>query len=142
MKFKFGIAFAAVAIGVIAFGALSPNSSAVAQEPQDAPGYEVDTPDPFGGVRLRESIIACAAKTIGIREHEVRAGLRAGASLKEIAARHGVRPNELKRGILDCEADLLRRLVDAGLVTRLQAARIMNYLTDHIDRIISFHYQP
>jgi hypothetical protein len=33
----------------------------------------------------------------------------------------------------------LERLVNAGVLTRLEAARIMNFLVEHIDRIISYH---
>jgi hypothetical protein len=100
-------------------------------------GYGADHPD--FPVWLRGSVIDCAAKTIGIPVEEVKAGLRHGHSLKEIAARHGVRPAALAKGILRCEDVFLTRLAQAGKITREQKVRLMHFLTRHIDEIISYH---
>lgn len=91
---------------------------------------------------LRHSIIACAAETMEARVGTVKAGLRAGFSLKEIAARHGVREGELKRGILDCERQFLWRLVGTDKLNRAEFYRLMYFLTTHIDRIVNYHYNP
>ena len=91
---------------------------------------------------LRYSIIACAAETMDARVGAVKAGLRAGHSLKEIAARHGVREGELKRGILECEREFLWRLAGTDKLNRAEFYRVMYFLTTHIDRIVNYHYGP
>jgi hypothetical protein len=89
---------------------------------------------------LRRSIIVAAADTIDVRPIVVIEALRNCHSLVELAARHEIRPTELARGILGYERHYLTRLVDAGILTRAEAARILNFLTEHIERIINFHY--
>jgi hypothetical protein len=91
---------------------------------------------------LKNSIIVCAARTMDERVAAVKAALRQGYSLKEIGIRHGVRPEALEQGILRCERNFLHRLVDADKLARAEAARIYNFLEEHITRIINFHYQP
>jgi hypothetical protein len=146
MKTKLGaLALGLLATTVLAIGAFGSATSAAADpdpavESADAAIASGDhTRLPYW---LRQSIIACAADTIDARVVTVKAALRQGYSLKEIAARHEVRAPELKRGILACERDVLDRLVDAGKLTRLEAARIFDFVEDHIERIINYHYQP
>jgi transposase-like protein len=91
---------------------------------------------------IKNSIIACAARTMDERVAVVKAGLRQGYSLKEIGIRHGVRPEALENGILRCERHFLYRLVEAGKLTRVEAARIYDFIEDHITRIINFKYPP
>ncbi len=146
MKRKLGtLALGLLATTVLALGALGPAGSAAADSETDA--AQIDLAISTGDhtrlpTWLRHSIIVCAAETIEARVSTVKAGLRAGFSLKEIAARHGVRVNELKRGILDCERHLLWRLVEAGELNRAQFYRLMYFLTTHIDRIVNYHYDP
>lgn len=146
MKHKLGaLALGLFAITVIAIGALGP-AAGVAAEPE-TDSAQIDLALALGDdtrlpTWLRHSIIVCAAETIDARVSTVKAGLRAGHSLKEIAARHGVRANELKRGILTCERELLWRLAGTDKLTRLQAYRIFSLLQANIDRIINFHYNP
>jgi hypothetical protein len=134
-------ATAAVAIG-LGLGAV-PAGQTYAEEPDALEGVAeslLSDASPDGYDWLRASLIAAAAHTIGISVDEVKAGLRHCYSLAEIGIRHGVRPAALARGMLSYERHFLARLVEAGKLTRAEAARIMHFLVDHIDRIISFHY--
>ena len=146
MKRKLGVlALGLLATTALALGALGPGGSVAAEPETDS--AQIDLAIATGDhtrlpTWLRYSIIACAAETIEARVSTVKAGLRAGFSLKEIAARHGVRANELKRGILECERQLLWRLVEADKLNRAQFYRLMYFLTTHIDRIINYHYEP
>ncbi len=139
------LALGLLATTALAFGALGTAGSAAAEPEVDSARIDAaiaandHTRLPLW---LRHSIIVCAAETIEVRVSTVKAGLRAGYSLKEIAARYHVRPNELKRGILECERHLLWRLVEAEKLTRAQFYRLMYFLTTHIDRIINYHYAP
>jgi len=164
MKLKLGgLALGLLATTALALGALGPAGSVAAEPETDSAriGLAIATSDhtrqptslnrpepspvciPAAMLHLGcYSIIACAAETIEARVSTVKAGLRAGFSLKEIAARHGVRANELKRGIVECERQLLWRLVEADELNRAQFFRLMNFLTTHIDRIINYHYDP
>ena len=139
-----GLALGLFATTAIAIGALGPATSAAAEP---APDAEIDAAIAGNDhtrlpVWLRHSIIVCAAETIDVHVAAVKAGLRAGHSLKEIAARHGVRPAELKSGILACEWHFLARLVEADKLSRWQAYRVFEFIEDHIDRIINYHYNP
>jgi hypothetical protein len=106
MKIKLGaLALGLLATTAIAIGALGAATTASANEPQlesaDAAIASGDhTRLPYW---LKNSIIACAAKTMDERVAVVKAALRQGYSLKEIGIRHGVRPEALEDGILRCE---------------------------------------
>jgi hypothetical protein len=146
MKFKIGgLAIALLAMTAIVIGALGPATNAAADPESDS--AEIDIAIATGDFTrlptwLRHSIIVCAAETMDARVSTVKAGLRAGYSLKEIAERHGVRAPELKRGILDCESHFLWRLVGTDKLNRAEYFRVMYFLTTHIDRIINHHYNP
>jgi hypothetical protein len=145
MRSKLGaLALGLLAITVIAIGAIGPATSAAADPETEA---EIEAAIASGDhtrlpTWLRHSIIVCAAETIGVHPATVKAGLLEGHSLKEIAARYGVRAGELERGILACEADFLQRQVENGTLTRWQAYRIFEFIEDHIHRIINYHYSP
>ena len=144
MKSKVGIFFVGMAaLGLLLVGSFAQASPVGAEPPPlSAPPEVVVWHDGGPYPWLRESIILAAAHTIGISVEEVKHGLRAGHSLKEIAARHGVRPPELMRGILEFERHFLARKVAAGELTRPEAARILDFLTEHIERIINYHPSP
>ena len=145
MRIKLGaLALGLLALTAIAIGALGAATTASADDPKlesaDAAIASGDhTRLPYW---IKNSIIACAAKTMNERVAVVKAALRQGYSLKEIGVRHGVRPEALERGILSCERHFLDRLVESGKLTRAEAARIYNFLQKNITRIINFHYQP
>jgi hypothetical protein len=147
MKSKLAVLFLAAAVIGLTFGAMSlsvSSGTASAAEPEDLERAidslpEVDGPDD-GYHWLRRSIINAAADTIGVRPVVVIEALRNCHSLAELAERAGVSEPELARGILQHERHNLARLVEAGVITRVEAARVMNFLADHIWRIINFHY--
>ena len=145
MRIKLGaLALGLLATTAIAIGALGAATTASANDPQlESAGAAIASGDhtklPYW---LKNSIIACAAKTMDERVAVVKAALRQGYSLKEIGIRHGVRPEALENGILRCERHFLDRLVENGKLTRLEAARIFEFLEDHITRIINYHYTP
>lgn len=146
MQTKLGVlALGLLAVTVIAIGAIG-SATNVSADPE--PALESADAAIASGEHtrlpywLRQSIIVCAAETIDARVATVKAALRQGHSLKEIAARHEVRAPELIRGILACERNFLERLVDSGKLTRLEAARIFDFIEDHIERIINYHYEP
>ena len=145
MKTKRGaLALGLLAIVAIAIGALGAATAVSADDSQlesaDAAIASGDhTRLPYW---VKNSIIACAARTMDERVAVVKAALRQGYSLKEIGIRHGVRPEALENGILRCERHFLDRLVEAGKLTRLEAHRIYDFIEDHITRIINFHYSP
>lgn len=139
------LALGLLATTALAFGALGPASGVAADPETDS--AQIDLAIATGDhtrlpTWLRYSIIACAAETIEARVSTVKAGLRAGYSLKEIAARYHVRENVLKRGILECERQFLWRLVETDKLNRAQFYRLMYFLTTHIDRIVNYHYHP
>ena len=145
MKSKVGaLALCLLATSAILIGAVGPATGAAAEPEADAEIEAAISSNDHARlpIWLRHSIIVCAAETIDVHVATVKAGLRAGHSLKEIAARHGVRPLELKRGILACEWHFLARLVEAGKLSRWQAYRVFEFIEDHIDRIINYHYNP
>ncbi len=139
------LALGLLATTALAFGALGPAGGVAADPETDS--AQIDLAIATGDhtrlpTWLRYSIIACAAETIEARVSTVWAGLRAGYSLKEIAARYQMRENELKRGILECERQFLWRLVETDKLNRAQFYRLMYFLTTHIDRIVNYHYSP
>ena len=145
MKLKIGLALSLLAVTAIAAAALGTATGAAADPETDS--AQIDIAIATGDFTrlptwLRHSIVVCAAETIDARVSTVKAGLRAGYSLKEIAERHGVRAPELKRGILDCEREFLWRLVGTDKLNRAEFYRVMYFLTTHIDRIINYHYNP
>lgn len=146
MKSKLGaLALGLLATTAIAIGALGPTAGVAAQEPETDSAIDaaIDSNDHTRlPTWIRHSIIVCAAETIDVRVTTVKAGLRNGYSLKEIAARYEVRASELKRGILACEAAFLQRMVLNGNLTRWQAYRIFEFIEDHIERIINYHCSP
>jgi hypothetical protein len=143
MKTRIGIVFGALALAVMAFGAVSPAGRAAAEESETL--GEVDAAYFYGEDAamprwLRYSIVYCAAKTLDIEVDQVKAGLRHGHSLAEIGIRAGVRPAALENGILRCEQHLLLRLVNAGELEPPEARRIFNFLREHITRIIHWSW--
>jgi hypothetical protein len=137
------LALGLLVCSVVVAGALGPATGAAAEP---APDEEIDAAIAGGDhtrlpAWLRHSIIVCAADTIHIRVATVKAGLRAGYSLSEIAARFGVREPALERGILECERHYLWRLVETDKLNRAQFYRLMYFLTTHIDRIVNYHYE-
>jgi hypothetical protein len=145
MKRKLGaLALGLLATTAIAMGAFGAATAAHADPETDS---AIDAAIASGDhtrlpTWLRHSIIVCAAETIHVRVGTVTAGLRAGHSLSEIAARFGVREPALERGILECERHLLWRLVETDKLNRAQYYRLMYFLTTHIDRIVNYHYSP
>jgi hypothetical protein len=145
MKTRLGaLALGLLAITALAISALGAATTvSAADPPPESPDAAIDSGDftrlPYW---VKNSIIACAAKTMDERVAVVKAALRQGYSLKEIGIRHGVRPEVLERGILRCERHFLDRLVEAGKLSRQEAYRIYDFIEDHITRIINFHYDP
>jgi hypothetical protein len=146
MKLKLSaLALGLLATAAIVIGALGPATSAAADPETDS--ADIDIAIKTGDFTrlptwLRHSIIVCAADTMHARVATVKAGLRAGHSLSEIAARFGVREPALERGILNCERTYLWRLVGTDKLNRAEFYRLMYFLTTHIDRIVNYHYNP
>lgn len=139
------LALGLLATTAIAIGALGPASGAAADPETDS--AQIDIAIATGDhtrlpTWLRYSIVACAADTINVRVATVKAGLSAGHSLSEIAARYGVREPALERGILECERHFLWRLVETDKLNRAEFYRLMYFLTTHIGRIVNYHYSP
>jgi hypothetical protein len=140
MHLKIGMVLAAVLGMVLATAGFAGVARAQAQTPEA--DEELLILPPWGDEFrpwLVNSIIAGAAHTIGIEVDEVKMGLRHGASLKEIASRHGVGPVELAHGILHYERHYLHRLIEAGEIKPHTAARVMHFLTEHIRLIFNYH---
>jgi hypothetical protein len=140
MHRKIGMAAAAAIVLALATAGFAGVTPAQAQAPAAEEDLLILPPwgDEFRPW-LVQSIIAAAAHAIGIEVEEVKMGLRHGASLKEIAARHGVGPVDLAQGILRYERHYLHRLIEAGEITPRAAARVMHFLTEHIRLIINYH---
>ena len=141
MKLRFGMLLAGVALVVAMLGVLSPAGSVAAQEPETIGA--LDAPYFFGEDAavprwMRYSIVHCAAKAMGVDIDRVKLGLQRGSSLKEMGIGAGVRPAALESGILRCEHNLLERLVASGELEPLEARRIMNFLRQHMTRIINY----
>jgi hypothetical protein len=142
MKVALAFLLGALAIGALFFCVVSHAGHASAAPADDPTPRLFDGDDSHPEYWLRRSVVYCAAETIGIDYEQVKLGLRLGASLKEIGIRNGVRPERLEDGILRCERELLARKVAAGELDPAQARRIFDYLSDNIERIISYHWNP
>ena len=87
--------------------------------------------------RLHYLVIEAAADTLGMEVDDLKAELRDGNSLADVAETQGVSVDDLKAGILEnVQATLDQKVADEDL-TQEQADRIFEAISDSIDRIVN-----
>jgi polyhydroxyalkanoate synthesis regulator phasin len=81
-----------------------------------------------------------AAEILGLSGAELRAGLKEGKSLADLAAEQGV--SDLEERLANAIEAKLQKAVDNGNLTQEQADRFGEGLTDRLDRIINHEGPP
>jgi lambda repressor-like predicted transcriptional regulator len=90
------------------------------------------------GVRHAISdIIGAAASVLGIQKSDVQDGLKAGTSLNDIAAAHGMSADAFKTALLAQAKTDLDAHVASGDITQDQADTAYQKLTNNIDTIVT-----
>jgi hypothetical protein len=89
----------------------------------------------LGAGRLGEHLDRLAEE-LETTVEELRAELRSGKTLREIAADHGVDADEVVAALVDGMRQALDAMVDAGLLTQAQADRHLERFEDHADRLL------
>ncbi len=142
MKVVMSYLLGAAVVGTLFFAALGQVGQAAAApaDPSTPQLFDGDTAHPE--FWLRRSVVDCAAHTIGVDSDRVRYALLHGLSLKQIGINNGVAPERLENGILSCESAFLAHEVAVGHITPDQARNTYAYLSNNIDRIISYHWNP
>jgi polyhydroxyalkanoate synthesis regulator phasin len=112
--------------------------------PEHAEARKDGTTDPVerrGKIgRLALNIFGEAAEILGLSGAEVRAGLKGGKSLADLASEQGV--SNLKQQLANAIEAKLKQAVDKGNLTQEQADRVSEGLTDRLDRIINHEGLP
>jgi polyhydroxyalkanoate synthesis regulator phasin len=85
--------------------------------------------------RLALNIFGEAAEILGLSGAEVRAGLKEGKSLADLASEQGV--SNLEEQLANAIEAKLKQAVDKGNLTQEQADRISEGLTNRLDQIIN-----
>jgi hypothetical protein len=80
---------------------------------------------------------AAAAKYLGLTEAQLRAQLRSGKTLAQVATAQGKSVDGLKAAILADAKSRLDQAVSAGKLTAAQAKTILAALTSHVDRLVN-----
>jgi hypothetical protein len=80
---------------------------------------------------------AAVATYLGITPAELRAELRAGKSLAQIATEHGKTVAGLKSAILDAVRARLDKAVASGRLTAAQEKTILDRLSAHLDQVVN-----
>jgi len=143
---KLAFTLAGLGVAATAFFAAGTGSPVSAEEPPMVPVPYAFCPGapgdhgPWDRPWLRRSIVESTAEVLNVPVVVVFEGLAHGLSLNQIAFLNGVGSNELQRGILRDEAGDLHRRVHQGLLTRVEAYHIMNWLQAHIDEIVGRHF--
>lgn len=89
-----------------------------------------------GGHRLAGLVVANSAEVLGIEVDALREELHAGNSLADVATAQGVDIEQFKADLLAAIASDLDEKVADGSITQEQADRILEKITESIDRIV------
>jgi UDP-N-acetylmuramate-alanine ligase len=85
----------------------------------------------------KASLLRVSAKYIGVKPQALRAELKAGKSLAEVATSHGKTAAGLKAAILKPIQTRLDRAVAAGRLTSVQAQARLDRLSARLDKLIA-----
>jgi len=88
------------------------------------------------GIRARAHRLGPATKYLGITPQELRAELRAGKSLAEIATSHGKTVDGLVDAIVAPAKARLDKAVASGHLTRQRADELLDRLTDAVEKVV------
>jgi hypothetical protein len=80
---------------------------------------------------------AAVATYLGVTPVQLRAELRAGKSLAQIATEHGKTVAGLKSAILDAVKARLDKAVASGRITAAQEQTILDPLSSHLDQVVN-----
>jgi polyhydroxyalkanoate synthesis regulator phasin len=119
----------------VAAGKLTPEQ---AEARKDGNAKPVERRGKIG--RLAVSIFGEAAEILGLSGAEVRAGLKEGKSLADLASEQGV--SNLEDELASAIEAKLEQAVSNGNLTQEQADRMSEGLTERLDRIINHEGPP
>ena len=94
------------------------------------------------GIRVRTHRLGPVASYLGLTRQELRAELRSGKSLAEIATDHGKTVDGLVDAITAPAKERLDRAVANGRLTRERADQILARLTDAVERAVQRMRSP
>lgn len=83
-----------------------------------------------------------AAQKLGLTADQLRAELRAGKSLAQIAQERGVSRDDLKAALLQAARNRLQQAQQQGRLTQQQADQILSRLESQLDRLIDATPRP
>jgi hypothetical protein len=91
---------------------------------------------------VREGIVEHSAAAIGVTPEELRASLRAGSSIADVAASHDVPLGDVKSAILDAAGAKLDRAVANGRIDRARADEMLAALASRLDELLQRKRTP
>jgi len=91
---------------------------------------------------VRRGIIESAAGALNMSAEELRAELKAGLSLAEVAEQQGVSADDLKSRITTDAQSKLAQAVENGRLTQERADELLARLTERLDDIINASKEP
>jgi polyhydroxyalkanoate synthesis regulator phasin len=102
------------------------------------PGFRDFGHGPFGRGSLGRDadVLEAAADYLGVTAAELRESLRGGQSLADVAKAKGKSVDGLKATIRKAIQASLDEAVDDGKLTKEQAERLGEYLSEHVDRVV------
>ena len=95
------------------------------------------------GHRLRRRVRAgarIAAQTIGIEPKALAQELRAGKSIAEVAAEHGVEPNTVITALVDAATTKVNAAETAGKITEQQASKLLAGLRERVTKFVNHQF--
>jgi hypothetical protein len=81
-----------------------------------------------------------AAQTIGIEPKALAQQLRAGKSIADVAAEHGVDPNTVISAIVDAATTKVNAAKTAGKITDQQASKLLAGLSERVTKFINHQF--
>jgi hypothetical protein len=92
---------------------------------------------PFLRAHIVDEAFTLAAKTIGIPTDELRADVRGGKSIADVAKDHGVEPQTVIDALVKAANDRLDAAVASGRLSADTAAKIKAHVPDAVSRFVT-----
>jgi hypothetical protein len=93
-------------------------------------------------VQVRHAIVESAATALNISTGELRAELKAGKSIADVAAEQGVALDDVKQQILDDASAKLATAVSNGRITQERADEMLGNLSARLDDLLNKSRTP
>ncbi len=85
---------------------------------------------------LRQEVLTVSASTIGLTPQALRADLKAGASIAQVAAAHGSSASAVEAALTTAADAAVNQAESAGTLTAAQAAKVDARLPARIDKLV------